>query len=69
LEYSTENEITLTELSRKANLSAGSLRGLVKYPERMPALETCIKLAKVTGKPADEILQMAGLEGYESSEN
>jgi hypothetical protein len=68
MEYSTEHEITLTELSRKANLSAGSLRSLVKYPERIPALETCVKLARITGKPAEEILQMAGLDGYESSE-
>ena len=64
LSYAIENEITLTELSRKANLSAGSLRSLVKYPERIPALETCIKLAISTGKPAEDILQMAGLDGY-----
>ena len=68
LGYITEKEMTLTELSRLAGLSSGSLRSLVKYPERIPALETCIKLAKATGKPADEILQMAGMNGYESSE-
>ncbi len=64
LKYAEDHEVTLTELSRQANLSAGSLRSLVKYPERIPALETCIKLAIVTGTPAEEILQMAGLEGY-----
>ena len=64
LKYAEDHEVTLTELSRQANLSAGSLRSLVKYPERIPALETCIKLAIVTGTPAEEILQLAGLEGY-----
>jgi hypothetical protein len=68
LGYITEKEMTLTELSRLAGLSSGSLRSLVKYPERIPALETCVKLAKATRKPADEILQMAGMNGYESSE-
>jgi hypothetical protein len=64
LGFVDEKEMTLTELSRLAGLSSGSLRSLVKYPERIPALETCIRLANATGKPANEILQMAGLDGY-----
>ena len=63
LEYTDEHDISLTELSVRAGLSAGSPRSLVKFPERLPALETCMKLAEVTGKAPDEILQMAGLNG------
>jgi DNA-binding XRE family transcriptional regulator len=66
--YVEEHETNLTELALKAGLSSGSLRSLVKYPERIPALETCLRLSKVTGKPGDEIFQMAGLDGYEPSE-
>jgi len=66
--YITEHETNLTELAIKAGLSSGSLRSLVRYPERIPTLETCLRLSKVTGKPGDEIFQMAGLDGYELSE-
>ena len=50
LEYVDEHDVSLTELSVRAGLSAGSLRSLVKFPERLPSLETCMKLAEVTGK-------------------
>jgi len=63
LDYTDEHDISLTELSVRAGLSAGSLRSLVKFPDRLPALETCMKLAEVTGKAPDEIFQMAGLNG------
>ena len=63
LDYTDEHDISLTELSVRAGLSAGSLRSLVKFPERLPALETCMKLVEVTGKAPDEIFQMAGLNG------
>jgi DNA-binding XRE family transcriptional regulator len=62
--YVKEHETNLTELALKAGLSSGSLGSLVKYPERIPALETCLRLSKVTGKPSDEIFQMAGLQGW-----
>lgn len=63
LEYVDEHDVSLTELSVRAGLSAGSLRSLVKFPERLPSLETCMKLAEVTGKAPEEIFQMAGLNG------
>jgi hypothetical protein len=68
LNFVDEHETNLTELAVKAGLSAGSLRALVKYPERIPALETCLRLSKATGKPVDEILQMAGLNGVSTEQ-
>lgn len=64
--YVEDHDTSLTELALRAGLSAGSLRSLVTYPERIPALETCLRLSKVTGKPAEEIFQMAGLNGIDS---
>jgi hypothetical protein len=68
LNFVDEHETNLTELAVKAGLSAGSLRALVKYPERIPALETCLRLSKATGKPVDEILLMAGLNGVSTEQ-
>jgi hypothetical protein len=68
LNFVDEHETNLTELAVKAGLSAGSLRALVKYPERIPALETCLRLSKATGKPVDEILQMARLNGVSTEQ-
>jgi plasmid maintenance system antidote protein VapI len=62
LEYVATHETNLTELSLQAGLSAGSVRQLVINPERQPTLETAIRLAEITGKPADELLQMAGVD-------
>ena len=61
LDYVREHEITLTELSRDAGLSLGALRSLVLYPQRVPKLETCLQLAKVTGEPPDRVIGLAGL--------
>lgn len=61
LDYVREREITLTELSRDAGLSLGALRSLVLYPQRIPKLETCLQLAKVTGEPPDKVIGLAGL--------
>jgi DNA-binding phage protein len=69
LEYVEEHETNLTELALQAGLSGGSLRSLVTYPERIPALETCLRLSKATGKPVEEIFQMAGLNGSEPAEH
>ena len=63
LEYMDEHDLTPTGLSLQAGLSAGSIRSLIKFPERKPKVETCLRLSDLTGKPADEILQMAGLHG------
>lgn len=51
----------MTELSRDAGLSDGTLRSLMYYPDRLPTMETCLRLARATGEPARALLQMAGL--------
>lgn len=63
LEYMDEHDLSPTALALKAGLSAGSIRSLIKFPERTPKVETCLRLSELTGKPADTILQMAGLHG------
>lgn len=63
LNYVATNETNLTELSLSAGLSSGSLRQLVSHPDRRPTMETVIRLSELTGKPADELLQMAGIDG------
>jgi len=63
LNYVATNETNLTELSLSAGLSAGSVRQLVINPERHPTMETVVRLSELTGKPADELLQMAGFDG------
>jgi len=62
LAYIQEQEITLTELARRSGLSSGALRSLVVYPERIPSLETCLRLAEATGRPGEEVAHLAGLE-------
>jgi transcriptional regulator with XRE-family HTH domain len=59
--YVEQHQITLTELSRQAGLSDGALRSLLRYPTRVPTLETCLRLSHATGKPAEEIFHLAGL--------
>ena len=63
LEYIDDQEISITALSLKCGLSAGSLRMLVNFPDRHPSIETCLRLAEVTGKPVEEIIEMGGLDG------
>jgi transcriptional regulator with XRE-family HTH domain len=61
MDYIDEHGITLTELARLAGLSGGALRTLVILPERTPAVETCLRLARATHTPAAEIFQLAKL--------
>lgn len=61
LDYVARHNITLTELSRRAGLSQGTLRGLIYYPDRLPTLETCLHLSQATGQPATIFLQMSGV--------
>jgi len=61
LDYVAKNQLSLTELSRLAGLSDGTLRSLIYYPDRLPSLETCVRLAKATGYPASSFLQLAGV--------
>jgi transcriptional regulator with XRE-family HTH domain len=61
LGYVATNHLSLTELSRLAGLSDGTLRSLIYFPDRMPSLETCVRLAKATGYPASEFLRLAGV--------
>lgn len=62
LEYVQKEGITLTELARRAGLSPGAVRSLVYQPERIPSLETCLRLSQVTAKPAIEIARLAGVD-------
>jgi len=50
LDYTDEHDISLTELSVRAGLSAGSLRSLVKFPDRLPALEAQFRRRASQGK-------------------
>ena len=63
LDYVDTNSTNLTELSLSAGLSSGSIRQLVSHPERRPTMETVIRLSELTGKPANELLEMAGVNG------
>ena len=58
LGYVDRHEINLSALSLKAGLSSGSLRSVVNFPNRRPSLETCVRLAEITGKPVHEILEL-----------
>lgn len=63
LDYADEHNTTLTELSLRAGLSAGTLRTYVTHPDRQkPIVETCIRISRITGRPLPEILELAGLE-------
>ena len=63
LEYADEHDTTLTELSIRAGLSAGTLRTYVTHPDRQkPTVETCIRISRITETPLTEILELAGLE-------
>lgn len=62
LAYVREQDTTLTQLSREAGLSLGALRSLVIYPERTPTLETCLRLAQITGRSKQEVIELAGLK-------
>ena len=61
MDYIDLHGLTLTELARQAGLSGGALRTLVVQPERNPAIETCLRLARATGTPPAEIFQLANL--------
>ena len=61
LDYVASCQLSLTELSRLAGLSDGTLRSLIYYPDRLPSLETCVRLARATGHPANNLLQLAGI--------
>jgi hypothetical protein len=65
--YADENNLNFSDLSRLSNLSHGTLRSLRDYPERVPTLETCLRLSDATGKPINEILSLAGLSPRENS--
>jgi hypothetical protein len=69
LNYVEAHNTNLSELALQVGLSAGSLRSLLNYPERVPTLETCLRISMATGKSVDELFQMAGLDGYEPTEN
>ena len=61
LEYVDEHDTTLTSLALQAGLSSSALRYLVKESHRFPSVETCLRLAIVTGRSAEEIFVMSGV--------
>jgi len=61
LEYVDEHDTILTNLALQAGLSSSALRYLVKESHRFPSVETCLRLAIVTGRSAEEIFEMAGV--------
>jgi hypothetical protein len=61
LEYVDEHKTPLTNLALQAGLSSSGLRYLVKESHRFPFVETCPRLANVTGRSAEEIFEMAGV--------
>ncbi len=67
LDYTEQHGITLTALARKADLSPGALRYLIREPGRQPTLETCLRLSRVTGKPADDLFALANLDAPEGA--
>ena len=62
--YSEENNIPMAVMSLEAGLSRGILNNFIQYPERRPNLKTILRLSAYTGKPADEIAELAGVAGY-----
>jgi hypothetical protein len=59
--YADENQLNLADLARLAHLSHGTLRSLRDQPERVPTLETCLRLSDATRKPINEVLCLAGI--------
>ncbi len=59
--YIDQEKISLAKLAERAGLATGTLRYLVTEPERIPTLETCVKLAEAINKPTKEVLQIAGI--------
>lgn len=62
LDYVRDQETNLTALSRGMGMSNNTLRALILYPERTPSLETCLLLAKATGKTQEDLIRLAGLK-------
>ena len=60
VELTEELDISLTALAKQAGVAPGTLRYLLIEPERKPALETCLRLSAVSGKPMAEILALTG---------
>ena len=60
LEQAEKQNTTLTGLARMGGMAPSTLRYLVIEPWRVPTLNTCIRLAEVTGEPTEKILKLAG---------
>lgn len=67
MSYADENHLTFSDLARLANLSHGTLRSLRDYPDRVPTLETCLRLSDATCKPISEILSLAGIAPWDDA--
>jgi len=69
LDYVDAHKLDLTDLAEQAGLSVATLYALLHDPERVPPLETCLRLAMATGKSVEEMFRMAGLAGHAPVEN
>jgi len=67
LEYVDEHETTLKILALQAGLSSSALRYLVKESHRFPSIETCLRLAIITGWSAEEIFEIAGVRAFKGA--
>ena len=61
IDYTEIHSISLTALAHAAGLSSGTLRSLINHPERIPTIETCIRLSLATDKLPEDIVSMAGV--------
>ena len=66
-DYAKEHNKPMTLMSVEAGLSRGILGHYIRDPRRKPSSETILRLSKYTGKPADEIAELAGIAGYKPS--
>lgn len=67
LKYVYEHGISLNILAQRSGLAAGTLRYLISDPGREPNVETCLRLANVTGKDAEEIFILADINAPEGA--
>jgi transcriptional regulator with XRE-family HTH domain len=68
VDYVDKNNMTLSDLARMSGLTLGALRSLIVFPDRVPTLETCVRLASATGTPVKELLDLAGVTSPENPE-
>lgn len=61
IDYIDQEKISLARLAQRAGVATGTLRYLVTEPDRVPTLETCVKLAEATETKLVTLLETAEL--------